>query len=142
MLTEDGSTRATGFQPRKFVFTFIHIVIVVGVSSLLLISNNESVLFGLLLYTILLKWLYFLFGRCILTDYEIDPTYPCAADVTGYLISDHPMATAAVEKIVINMGLIAVITKLFLLLVVRWHCTSAPSTIRKVISTYLYSNAC
>ena len=96
----------------NLIFTLYHFILVITIIGITLLSNNENLIFFTLLLMILIKYCFFIFKRCIITDYEFNKIYLSISEVGNYLLIKKNMKTNEIEEIIINMSLLLLIIKL------------------------------
>jgi len=95
-------------------FSFIHFVFTYTIYMTALLSNNIHVLSILLLIMILVKLMHVYFGRCILTLAEYNNTFAPIARLNSNMLT-RGLTDKQGEEILINVGLLLILNKLFLL---------------------------
>ncbi len=126
--------------PVKIIISLIHVALITIVGTVTMLTNNEKLLFLLLLIMMFVKWSFYLFDRCVVTHLEKSKYYPSAAEIYGYTVAKDDMKIHTVEQFVINTALILIINKIFWVMIIRYHYSSFSKNVKKLISTYLYSN--
>jgi hypothetical protein len=99
-------------------FTFIHFVLTYGLFLTILFSNNINHLILGLVVLVAIRYSYYIWGRCILTLGEDNDLYPSLVHTCSSMFTlglDDKIA----EEIIINIGLLSAINKLFVLIVLK-----------------------
>jgi len=79
-----------------------------------LLSNNISALLILLIIMIIIRYLYFLFGRCIVTLWEYNDHFSCIAELFSKSLTNN-LEDKKSEEILINVGILILLNKLLFL---------------------------
>lgn len=124
----------------KLFFSSLHGLLTFIIALPLLISTNETVILYSLLVMTIIKFSYYIFGRCILTYLEDGKIYPSSPQILGYIITKKKLNDADYEEISINGGILLLLSKLFLLLIIKYYYIYLPSNFKKLISKYLYND--
>lgn len=100
--------------------SLIHFILSYGVFSISLISNDIKTLFWLLIIMSIIKYSYFLFGRCILTLYEYNEYFSSIAELFSNILT-YDLDDKRAEEVVINVGLLIILNKLLILLICKYY---------------------
>ena len=105
---------------KNILWILIHCLFTYIVLSLALISNDIKILTILLIVMSIIKFMYYYFGRCIVTHLEDNKLFNNSAELFGNTILQNPK-NKDVEEIVINMGNYIIINKIIILLIIRFY---------------------
>lgn len=101
-------------------FSVLHFLLTYIVFSILLISNNTKVLFILLLLMSIIKILYCLFGRCVLTLYEYNEYFSPISQLLSNTLT-YKLDDKRTEEILINIGLLIALNKLLIIFFLKYY---------------------
>jgi len=100
----------------QYITFVFHFILTFGIYVTTLVSNNIDILTLLLMTTIMIKIMYYIYGRCILTVIEENDEFPNMESMFMNLLSPHNTITSEQgEAIIINMGLINLLVKILFL---------------------------
>lgn len=94
--------------------SFMHFILAYGILITALVSNDIKVLLFLLVIMSLIKFAFYIFGRCILTLYEYNSYFAPAAKLLANTLTKD-IDDKKSEEILINTGLLIILNKLFFL---------------------------
>lgn len=97
--------------PFKLFITLYHGVFTYATFLVVMISNNVRWLVLALLLLMGIKYSYYYFGRCILTEYETNDYFPTITDCFSKLLTSG-LRDEQSEEIAINVALLLVLHKL------------------------------
>jgi hypothetical protein len=100
--------------------SIIHFILTYSIFTFALISNNIKTLFILLVIMSIIKILYCLFGRCILTLYEYNEYFAPLAKMMSNTLSPN-LEDKISEEIMINIGLLIILNKLLVLFFLNYY---------------------
>lgn len=102
----------------KLFASFVHLILIYTVFSILLVSNDIDILMCILIFMVLVKISFHYYGRIILTSLEENDTFSSVSTLYSKMFS--PEITSEVgEEIIINFGLLLILTKLFVLFIMN-----------------------
>lgn len=104
------------YLPIKLFFSFIHVIVVSIIVIPALISNNIELLTVVLIFCILIKYSYYTYKLCVVTVLEDGKTYANMPQIAGWLMGGNVKNVRDMEDILINAGLLLVMSKMFLLI--------------------------
>jgi hypothetical protein len=103
-----------------FLISLLHFIFGFLIFTILLLSNNTKYLFIILCISIILKILYTINGRCIITKYEKNKYfYPIFTYFSEMFLIE--LSYKKREEIAINLCLLFIIYKLFVLLILKYY---------------------
>jgi hypothetical protein len=105
---------------KNILWILIHCLFTYVVLSLALISNNIKILTILLIIMSIIKFMYYYFGRCIVTCLEDNKIFNNSAELFGNTILENPK-NKDVEEILINMGNFIIINKIIVLSLIKYY---------------------
>jgi len=100
----------------NLLVSFLHFTITYTFFITILISNNIKILFVLLVMMTLIKYLYYFFGRCVLTLYEYNDYFSSMAELLSKTLTGKNLGDKITEEILINIGILMILNKLIVLL--------------------------
>jgi hypothetical protein len=103
-------------------FTFLHFVLTYGLLITILFSKNIHHLILALVILVGIRLSYYTWGRCILTLAEDNDHYPTLVRTCSSLFTKG-LDDQIAEEIIINMGLVCVMNKVFVLMFLQQHPT-------------------
>ncbi len=101
--------------------SFIHFILAYGILITTLISNDFKVLIGLLVIMSSVKFAFHIFGRCILTLYEYNNHFAPIVKLMSYTLSGDINNDKTGEEILINIGILIILNKLFFLTLYKYY---------------------
>lgn len=101
--------------------SFIHFILAYGILITTLISNDFKVLIGLLVIMSSVKFAFYIFGRCILTLYEYNNHFAPIVKLLSHTLSNNINNDKTGEEILINIGILIILNKLFFLTLYRYY---------------------
>ena len=125
----------------NIVFTTLHLVGMYLIMTITLLSNNENVLFWILIIMLAIKFSFYLFKRCIVTCLEDGNVYPSAVQMTGYILTTKHIEESMCEEIVINFSILLIVNKLLLLLSLKHYHNLLNPFIKNLIYTPIYNDS-
>lgn len=94
----------------------VHFCLAYSIFTIALVSNDIRTLLILLIIMIIIKYMYYWFGRCILTLLEDNGYYPTMVEcVSSTLTQTNKLDDKTSEEIFINIGLLIILNKLLFL---------------------------
>jgi len=100
--------------------SLIHFILAYSVFITALVSNNIKVLIFLLVIMSLIKFAFYIFGRCILTLYEYNDHFAPVAKLLSNTLSNN-LNDKTSEEILINIGILIILNKLFFLICYKYY---------------------
>lgn len=98
----------------------LHFVLTYGLFLTIMLSNNIHLLVVVFVVLLGIRYSYYMCGRCVLTLAEDNDSYPNLVTTCSHLLANGLDDTLA-EEILINVGLLAAINKLFVLMLLQKH---------------------
>ena len=123
----------------KMSMTLLHTILFSSLLIFILISNNVHFLTALLVIMLGVKFVYYLFDRCILTFLEEDSPYPTATEMFGAMITKKDLNKGVIEEIAINTGILLLFAKIFITMTINYNYKDIPKYFKNFISTFLYN---
>lgn len=99
--------------------SLIHFILAYGILITSIISNNIKVLIFLLIIMSLIKFSFYIFGRCVLTLYEYNQQFAPVAKLLSNTLTNN-INDKKSEEILINIGLLILLNKLFFLIIYKY----------------------
>lgn len=100
----------------QYLATILHCLLSLFVGCVVLLSNRIDVLIFTFIIMLLVKFNYDYFGRCFLTEYEIQPS---SVDFTNNIlvksIHNEKVSNPVLEGICIHIGLLCIIYKILIM---------------------------
>lgn len=100
--------------------SFIHFILAYGILITTLVSNNLNVLIALLIIMSLVKFAFYIFGRCVLTLYEYNNHFAPIVKLMSNTLTDN-INDKNGEEILINIGILIILNKLFVLMLYKYY---------------------
>lgn len=97
-----------------------HFILCYSIFTISIISNDMRVLITLLVLMNVLKILYCIFGRCVLTLYEYNEHFASLSQLTAETLS-RELTHEQTEEIVINIAMLIVLNKLLFLTTYNYY---------------------
>lgn len=100
----------------QYITFGFHFILTFGIYTTTLVSNNINILTLLLMTTVMIKIMYYIYGRCILGVIEENDKLPNMETLFMNVISPHhTISSEQGEAIIINIGLINLLVKILFL---------------------------
>ena len=123
----------------KLSITLLHTILFFSVLLFTLLSTNVNLLVTFLLIMIGVKFVFYLYKRCILTFLEEGSPFATASEMFGSMITKKKLDKGTIEEIAINTGILLLFAKIFFLISIKQNFNYFPQEIQNFISTYLYN---
>jgi hypothetical protein len=123
----------------KLSITLLHTILFFSVLLFTLLSRNVDLLMTFLIIMISVKFVFYLYKRCILTFLEEDSPFATASEMFGAMITKKKLDKGTIEEIAINTGVLLLFAKIFFLISIKQNFNYFPIIIKNFISTYLYN---
>ena len=104
----------------NIIWILIHMLFTYVVLTVALITNDMKILTILLIIMSAIKFLFYFIGRCMVTSLEENDLFNNSAELLGNTILEKPK-DKDVEEILINIGNMILINKIFALTVLRFY---------------------
>jgi hypothetical protein len=102
------------------LISLLHVILGISCLLILLLSNNIKIIFILLFISIIIKILYIIYGRCILTKHEKNKYfYPIFTYFSEPIL--YELSNKRREEMIINVFLLVVISKLSILIIFKYY---------------------
>jgi hypothetical protein len=102
--------------------SFFHFAITYLFFITILFTNNIQILFILLVIMSIIKYLYYFFGRCVLTLYEYNNHFSSMADLFSKTLTTNNLGDKITEEVLINTGILMILNKLIILIIYQYYC--------------------
>ena len=102
-------------------FSLFHFVLTYVFFMTMLLTNNIQILLVLLILMSFVKYMYYLFGRCIITLCEKNDYYATMATHFSKTLTTATLKDVVTEEILINTGLLIVLNKLLGIMVYNYY---------------------
>ena len=96
--------------------SFFHFLITYVFFVTILFTNNIKILFILIVIMSIIKYLYFFFGRCVLTLYEYNKYFSSMAELFSKTLTSNNLGDKITEEVLINVGILMILNKLVLVI--------------------------
>lgn len=123
----------------KISMTLLHTILFSSLLIFILLSNNIHFLTILLVIMLGVKFVFYLFDRCILTYLEEDSPYPTATEMFGAMITKKKLEKSIIEEIAINTGILLLFAKIFIAMTIKFQYNIIPKNFKNFISSFLYN---
>ena len=100
--------------------SFLHFVLAYIIFIVVLITNNTKILFITLIIMSIIKYLYYFFGRCVLTLYEYNNHFSTLSQLFSNTLT-HELDDKRAEEVIINIGILMILNKLLVLLIYNYY---------------------
>ena len=104
----------------NLIISFLHLALTYVFFITILLSNNIKILFILLIIMSIIKYLYYFFGRCVLTLYEYNDQFSTMAELLSKTLTNN-LTDKITEEILINIGMLMILNKLLILLPYNYY---------------------
>ena len=105
---------------KNIIWILIHMLFTYVILTIGLISNDIKILTILLIIMSAIKFLFYFIGRCMVTSLEENDLFNNSAELLGNTILEKPK-DKDVEEILISVGNMILINKIFALTVLRFY---------------------
>lgn len=102
------------------IISLLHFLLCYIIFMLALISNKIPILLILLIIMIIIRFLYFVFGRCIVTLWEYNDHFSCIAELYSKILTPD-LDDKKSEEIIINIGILILLNKLLFLTLYNYY---------------------
>lgn len=106
--------------PFNLFMSFLHFIMTYLFFITILISNDIKILFILLIIMSIIKYFYYFFGRCVVTLYEENNSFSTMAELFSNTLTKN-LAEKKTEEILINIGVLMILNKLFVLIFYNYY---------------------
>ena len=101
--------------------SFFHFAITYIFFITILFTNNTQILFILLVIMSIIKYLYYFFGRCVLTLYEYNDYFSSMAELFSKTLTNNNLGDKITEEVLINVGILMILNKLIILIIYNYY---------------------
>ena len=101
--------------------SFFHFAITYVFFITILFTNNSQILFILLVIMSIIKYLYYFFGRCVLTLYEYNDYFSSMAELFSKTLTNNNLGDKITEEVLINVGILMILNKLIILIIYNYY---------------------
>ena len=101
--------------------SFFHFVVTYIFFVTILFTTNIRTLFILLVIMSIIKYLYYFFGRCVLTLYEYNKHFSSMADLFSKTLTTNNLGDKITEEVLINTGILMILNKLIILIIYNYY---------------------
>jgi hypothetical protein len=105
---------------KKIIWILIHFLFTYIVLTIALVSNDMKILTIMFIIMNVIKFLFYYIGRCMVTSLEENDLFNNSAELLGNTILEKPK-DKDVEEILISVGNMILINKIFALTVLRFY---------------------
>lgn len=100
--------------------SLLHFILAYSILIISLVSNNFKVLLTLLVIMSLIKFSFYIFGRCILTLYEYNCIFAPVSRLLSYTLTNN-INDEIGEEILINISILIILNKLLFLIFYKYY---------------------